>query len=177
MFISRFSISRYTVFNFIFYITLYLRIIIVSLVAHCFNRKVFSLLSITAFSAILSSTAHAYGQSPEEITSRITPVGSVCVAGQECEVASAAAATTSSGPRSGEAIYGQFCIACHSVGVAGAPKFGNAGDWAPRVAKGMSTIVTNAINGINAMPARGTCGDCSDEEIQVTVEYMVNNSK
>lgn len=148
-----------------------------SLVANFFNRKMLSLLSVAAFSVFLSSTVSAYGQSAEEIAKRIAPIGNVCIAGQECEVASAVADSGSGGPRDGESIYGQFCVACHSIGVAGAPKFGNAGDWAPRLAKGMDSLISNAINGINAMPARGTCADCSDEEIEVTIQYMLDNSK
>lgn len=148
-----------------------------SLVTHFFSRKLLALLAVASFSAFLSSAVSAYGQSPEEILSRIAPIGKVCVAGTECEIASAAAVATSGGTRSGEEIYGAFCMACHSVGVAGAPKFGNAGDWAPRVAKGMDTILGTAISGINAMPARGTCSTCSDEEIEAAIAYMVENSQ
>lgn len=150
---------------------------IVSLVAQFLNRKALSLLSVTVFSTFISAAVYAYGQSPEEITNRIAPIGSVCIAGQECQVASAAAASDSSGPRDGKAIYDQFCTACHSIGVAGAPKFGSASDWAPRLAKGKSSLISNAINGINAMPPRGTCGDCSDDEITVAIDYMLDNSK
>lgn len=141
------------------------------------HRKLFTLISVAGFAAMMSSAVSAIGQSPEEIAARIAPVGKVCVAGEECEVASAAAVAANDGPRSGEAVYNQFCTACHSVGVAGAPKLGNAGDWAPRVAKGFDSLMSNAINGINAMPPRGTCATCSDEEIQGAIEYMVDNSK
>ena len=55
----------------------------------------------------------------------------------------------------------------------GAPKIGS-GEWAARLdAKGLDTLVSNAINGIGAMPARGTCSDCSDEEIKASIEYMI----
>ena len=141
-----------------------------------FSRKLFALLSVASFAAIMSSTVNAYGQSPEEIAARVAPVGKVCIAGEECEVASAAVAAND-GPRSGEEIYNKFCTACHSVGVAGAPKFGNAGDWAPRIAKGYETLLSNAINGINAMPPRGTCANCSDQELQSAIEYMANSSQ
>jgi cytochrome c5 len=61
--------------------------------------------------------------------------------------------------------------------VAGAPKLGDAGAWAPRVAKGFDSLMSNAINGLNAMPPRGTCTTCSDEEIQGAIEYMTENSQ
>ncbi|MCZ2721477.1 cytochrome c5 family protein [Marinomonas sp. 15G1-11] len=147
-----------------------------SLLTQIISRKVLALFAVASFSALLSSTVNAYGQSPEEIAARIAPIGNVCIAGEECEVASAAVAT-SDGPRSGEDVYGAFCTACHSIGVAGAPKFGNADDWAPRVAQGMDTLLSHALNGLNAMPARGTCSTCSDEEIESAVTYMVDNSQ
>ncbi len=84
---------------------------------------------------------------------------------------------TNSAPRSGEAIYNQVCTMCHSIGVAGAPKFGNAGDWAPRSAKGYDELLASALRGLNAMPPRGTCSQCSDEEILNAIKYMVEHSK
>lgn len=148
-----------------------------SLLTQLLSRKLLALVSLATFSALLSSMAAAYGQNPEDIAKRIAPVGKVCVAGTECEVASAASAGASDGPRTGEELYNKFCTACHSIGVAGAPKFGHSEDWAPRVAKGMDSLLTHALNGLNAMPPRGTCGDCTDEEIQGAVEYMVDNSQ
>jgi cytochrome c5 len=59
------------------------------------------------------------------------------------------------------------------VGVAGAPKFGVAAEWASRIAQGEDTLVTHSINGIRGMPPRGTCGTCSDEEIRNAVRHMV----
>ena len=142
-----------------------------------FSRKLLALVGIAGFAALLSSTASAYGQSPEEIATRIAPVGQVGIAGEECEVATATAVAANDGPRSGEAVYNQFCTACHAIGVANAPKFGNAGDWAPRIEKGFDTMLSHAINGLNAMPPRGTCANCSDEEIENAITYMVENSQ
>lgn len=105
---------------------------------------------------------------------RIKPVGSVCVDGEECGSATAAVAT---GPRSGEEVYGAACMACHSSGVMGAPIVGKAADWKARMPKGEATLVKHAIGGFNAMPAKGGCASCSDEEITAAVEHMIKNSK
>ncbi len=109
-----------------------------------------------------------------EISERIAPVGSVCLAGEECASAAGIAASTSSGPRSGDAIYGQYCVACHSSGLLGAPKKDDAAAWqaAEKKAGGFSSLLSNAINGIRSMPAKGTCMDCSDEEISASIEHM-----
>ena len=74
--------------------------------------------------------------------------------------------------------YMASCFACHSTGAAGAPKVGAgmAVEWEPRLEKGLDTIVQNAINGVNTMPAKGLCFDCSDEDIRAIVEYMIDSS-
>jgi cytochrome c5 len=112
-------------------------------------------------------TAHAQVDSNDAIKSRIEPVGNIYVAGAKAETAAA------SGPRSGADVYNKACVACHTSGVLGAPKLQNAGDWSPRLEKGFDVVWQNAINGINAMPPRGTCGDCSDEEIKAAIEHMI----
>ena len=40
-------------------------------------------------------------------------------------------------------------------------------------AKGLEMLVQNAINGLNAMPARGGNPGLTDEQIQVAVEFML----
>src|SRR6195952_196674 len=79
--------------------------------------------------------------------------------------------------KTGEEVFKAVCTTCHTAGVAGAPKFGNAGDWAPRVAEGYDTLLHNALNGKGAMPARGGTSpdDYSDFEIARAVVYMANN--
>ena len=79
--------------------------------------------------------------------------------------------------KTGEEVFKAVCTTCHTAGVAGAPKFGNAGDWAPRIAQGYDTLVHNALNGKGAMPARGGTSpdDYSDFEIARAVVYMANN--
>ena len=39
--------------------------------------------------------------------------------------------------------------------------------------KGMDAVMANVINGINAMPARGLCMDCTDNELRAIVDYMI----
>ncbi len=118
--------------------------------------------------ALGSVALNAQEMSDDEIAERIKPYGSVHVAG--AQAASAAAA----GPRSGADIYNQACLACHGAGVLGAPKLQDAADWQPRLdEKGFDTVWQNAINGINAMPPMGTCGDCSNDDIKAAIEYMI----
>lgn len=111
------------------------------------------------------------------INARLQPAGSVCIEGSDCAAATAAVSTASAGPRSGEQVYNGACTACHSTGAAGAPKLGDAAAWAARVSKGVDTLHANAINGFNAMPAKGLCMDCSDDEVIAAVDYIIDHSK
>jgi len=71
-----------------------------------------------------------------------------------------------------EAKYNQSCMACHAVGVAGAPKAFDAAAWAPRLATGMDTLVTSVTQGKGAMPPKGLCMDCSAEQYKALINYM-----
>lgn len=68
--------------------------------------------------------------------------------------------------------YNKVCVICHGSGAAGAPKFGAASDWAPRLAKGQDKLLASVKNGLNAMPPKGMCGDCSDNEYKALIQYM-----
>lgn len=126
------------------------------------------LLTLLLSTTLFVAAAHAAKEdSDEEIAERIKPVGSVHVAGAAATTAAAA------GPRSGADVYNAACMACHAAGVLGAPKPGDAAGWGPRMEAGMDTVLANAINGIGGMPPRGTCANCSDDEIKAAIEHMI----
>jgi cytochrome c5 len=54
---------------------------------------------------------------------------------------------------------------------------GDAAAWSARMEKGIDAVVTNAVNGLNAMPAKGMCFTCTNDDIKALVQYMVDNSK
>lgn len=69
--------------------------------------------------------------------------------------------------------YNKTCAICHAAGAAGAPKTGDEKAWKQRIEeKGMETLVKHANEGINAMPPKGMCFDCSDEDFIALIEYM-----
>ncbi|WP_323845948.1 cytochrome c5 family protein [Microbulbifer magnicolonia] len=136
------------------------------------------ILGIVAALAVVAGAAAAVAQSvDQEIAERIAPAGTSCMKGEPCAAAVAAAPAAGGAARSGEDIYKASCSTCHATGAAGAPKFGDAGAWGPRIGKGMDTLYTHAINGFNAMPAKGLCMDCSEDEVKAAVDYMVEGSK
>jgi cytochrome c5 len=121
----------------------------------------------------------------EVVLENIKPVGQVSIAGEPGsepapEAAPAAAggeAAAATGPKTGEQVYQAHCITCHGTGAAGAPKMGDAAAWAPRIAKGIDALLSSATNGKNAMPPKGLCMDCSEDELKGAIEYMTSKSK
>jgi len=101
---------------------------------------------------------------PAAVGARIQPVGTV-----EIGAAGAAAA------KSSEEIVKEVCAACHTAGVANAPKFGDKAAWAPRIKLGLDGMLKSVVNGKGAMPPRaGTT--LSDEELARTIVLMANQA-
>jgi len=92
-------------------------------------------------------------------------------------VASAAPAAQQGGAADGKKVYDATCTACHTAGVANAPKPGDKAAWAPRMKQGMDTLVQSAIKGKGAMPPKGGAANLSDAEVRAAVEFMVSQSK
>lgn len=109
------------------------------------------------------------------VAARVAPEGALQV-GAVAE-APAAAATEMSGAE----VYGSACAACHAAGIAGAPKFGDAGVWGDRIAQGMELLVEHAINGYQGkdgyMPPKGGNAALTDDQVKAAVEHMVDATK
>lgn len=108
------------------------------------------------------------GLADATVASRIAPIAQVTV-------------RDANAPRvfkTGEEVFKAVCTTCHTPGAAGAPKFGNDADWAPRIAQGYDTVLQTALKGKGAMPPRGGTSpdDYSDYEIARAVVYMANHS-
>jgi cytochrome c5 len=98
---------------------------------------------------------------PEVTAKRIQKVGSVEMKAVDRE------------PKTGAEVYAAQCSACHAAGVAGAPKFGDAGAWAARIKNGYEALLTSALKGKGAMGAQGG-GAFNDFEIGRAVVHMAN---
>ncbi len=130
-----------------------------------------ALLACSAFAVDLNDRQRS------EVEERIAPVGEVCLQGDSS--CGGAATAASSGPRSGEDVYNAACMACHTTGAGGAPKLGDVAAWADRIAKGNDALYASGINGVpgTGMIAKGGCMNCSDEEINAAVDYMIAGSQ
>lgn len=103
------------------------------------------------------------GMGDEAVAERLQPVGRVTFKDMSAPTAL----------RTGEQVYTQVCSACHAIGAAGSPKFGDAAAWAPRIKTGFEALLHSALNGKNAMPKQGG-GEYADVEIARAVVYMAN---
>ncbi len=131
---------------------------------------------ITALAMLLS--AHASADYKDDIAERLKRVGGVCIAGDDCGSGIAGGTSTASAAGGLESNYNSSCGTCHAAGVAGAPKFGSAEDWEARIATGMDVLYDSAINGKGAaMPAKGLCFTCSDDELKALVDYMISGGQ
>lgn len=119
-----------------------------------------------------SDSSHSNTIVDNSVLERIKPVGEVRV---DTSTMVASAESTETAERSGEEIYNSKCAGCHNSGVMGAPKYAALADWSSRIDLGLDKLTASAIAGKGGMPARGTCMDCSDNEIKVTVQYMLDS--
>jgi cytochrome c5 len=104
----------------------------------------------------------------KQILSRIQAVGNVVIGEPSAP----------KGNLTGDAVYGQVCKTCHDAGLAGAPKIGDKGAWAPRIAQTQPSVTQHAIAGFQGktgvMPPKGGNADLTDTEVGRAVVYMAN---
>ncbi len=107
----------------------------------------------------------------QEIQLRIQPVGQVFI---KNEVNSTEVALKK---ESGKETYEQYCTVCHRDGLAGAPRFRNKKDWKSRLnGKTLDALVASSIKGLNAMPSKGTCIKCNEQDLKAAIKYMLPRS-
>ncbi len=126
-----------------------------------FVIPVFIIIGLVSFVTSNNKPAAGAVDIEKSIMQRIQKVGSVEIRDANRELAT------------GEAVFKAQCTTCHLAGVAGAPKLGDAGAWAARIATGLDALVHSALKGKGAMAPQGG-GDFEDTEIARAVVYMAN---
>ena len=119
-----------------------------------------------------TDSSHSNSMVDNAVLERIKPIGEVRI-----DTSNMVASTESneSTERSGEEIYNSKCAGCHTSGAMGAPKYASLEDWSTRIDLGLEKLTLSAIAGKGGMPPRGTCMDCTDNEIEVTVQYILDS--
>lgn len=102
------------------------------------------------------------------------PVASTPAAEPAPAVAAAPAADA------GKKLFDSTCTACHTPGIAGAPKFGDKAAWAPRIKQGVATLYDHALKGFQGksgvMPPKGG-SSAPDADVKAAVDYIVAAAK
>jgi cytochrome c5 len=123
----------------------------------------------------------------KSVAQRIEPLAQVAVVGQDNTSMAikpdspAGAGVVLPIPKDGAQTYEQVCSACHGLGIAGAPKAGDAAAWGPRIAKGKTVLYDHALHGFSGqsgtMPAKGNRLDIPDAIIEAGVDHMMDMVK
>lgn len=134
-------------------------------------KKVFNLVVLLALPVVVvgsligyyksHDSAPAGSLSEEAVTARIQKVGMLQLGESKREL------------KNGEEVFKAQCTTCHTAGLLGAPKLGDAAAWAPRIGTGYEALLNSALKGKNAMTAQGG-GAFSDYEVARAVVYMAN---
>lgn len=104
----------------------------------------------------------------QKIQLRLQPIGQVLVDADKAPVVK---------KEPGQDVFEHYCTVCHKEGLAGAPRFQNEQDWKPRLAgRTLDDLVASSIKGLNAMPQKGTCLKCSEEDLKAAISYMLPKS-
>jgi cytochrome c5 len=97
-------------------------------------------------------------------------------AAQPAAAAAAPQAAASAAP-DGKKVFDTTCTACHTAGIAGAPKLGDKAAWAPRIKTGIDALMQSALKGKGAMPPKGGNAALSDAEVRAAIEFMISQAK
>jgi len=138
---------------------------LITLVAASFIVPVIVIILLTQFVTLDNKKSPGSAAlTASAVAARIAPVASDAVFDANAVVI----------PKSGQQVFEAQCTTCHAAGLLGAPKFGDAAAWGPRVAKGYDALLVSALKGKGNMPAQGG-GDFTDFEIGRAVVYMANH--
>ncbi|MDQ3259184.1 MAG: c-type cytochrome [Pseudomonadota bacterium] len=117
------------------------------------------------------------------IAERLKPVGEVNVdalAPAQVATAVVAAAVPATGTPAaggadlGKSTYDAVCAACHTAGIAGAPKTGDKAGWSARLGQAKETLYSSALKGKGVMPAKGGNPGLADDAVKAAVDYLIS---
>ena len=74
-------------------------------------------------------------------------------------------------------IYNRSCRSCHTVAATGSPLTGDKAAWAPRMEKGINTLLDNVVNGFGGMPPFGLCMDCDADQFEALILFMAGEAQ
>ena len=130
-------------------------------VLYSFIVPIFVIIGLVYFVTSANKPLAGSADLEQSVTARIQKVGKVEIRNANREM------------KTGKQVFDVQCTACHTAGVVGAPKFGDAAAWGPRIKTGFESLLNSALKGKNAMGPQGG-GDFDNFEIARAVVYMAN---
>lgn len=130
-------------------------------VTFSFVVPIFAIIGLVYYVTMGNKPAATEANSEQAVAARIQKVGRIEIRDANRPL------------RTGEEVFKAQCTACHTAGLVGAPKFGDAAAWAPRIQTGYDALLNSALKGKNAMAAQGG-GEFQDLEVGRAVVYMAN---
>ncbi len=124
-----------------------------------FVIPIFAIIGLVYYVTSANKPAMGAGNMEKSVAQRIQKIGSVEIRDANRPL------------KAGAEVYAAQCAACHAIGAAGSPKFGDVAAWAPRIKTGFESLWNSALKGKNAMGPQGG-GDFSDIEIGRAVAHM-----
>lgn len=122
------------------------------------------------------ATASAAQEAADKVEAAASKAEEAAKPEEKAEAPAADAKLAEAAKVDGKAVYEANCKTCHGGLIPGAPVVGKKEDWAPRIKQGQDTLHKHALEGFNAMPAKGGNGSLSDDEVKAAVDYMANES-
>lgn len=118
-------------------------------------------------------------QRRDAIAANLNPFGNLCLVGEDCGAVGPSfdweSARRGTG-LSGKGVYDRYCSECHAEGLLDAPLVGSEA-WEPRVDQGYDVLLQHTKEGFNQLPAMGNCNDCTDEELEAAILYLITGEE
>lgn len=108
-------------------------------------------------------------ESPASEPARLNPVSGIA---EKSAPSTRSAASLEPSEPALAALYNRSCRSCHAQGAAGAPLTGDTKAWESRLSQGIEVLLEHTRNGYQAMPPRGMCMDCTDQQFRGLIEFM-----
>ncbi len=139
---------------------------LITVIGAAFIVPILVIVMLTQFVTLSNKESPGSASLTQEATARrIAPVAGLTVKDANAPVVY----------KTGKEVFEAQCTTCHTAGLLGAPKFGDAAAWGPRIAKGYDALLQSALHGKGNMPAQGG-GDFSDYEVGRALVYMADQA-
>lgn len=142
------------------------------------NFRVILIISVLMLSGLLGFFISLYQHSDNEAPRPVGVTGDVQLI-ETYHYPSTFVKQLKGDPNAGQKIFKQFCTSCHGnppIIDIKAPRINDKKAWQIRRQMGMQTLMKLTTMGIGAMPARGGCFECSDDQLRETIQYILNGT-